>query len=322
MPDLGAIEGANDGAAEFGMRARLRHEAQKAFAHQDSSRRVQTALLRKSVQMPGIYNVGDFVYYHKLQGNSGLYRWIGPCRIIGFEGDTVRLLSAGVPVCTAAHLLRPASPEEVLARQALESRGQEGPASGEGADRMDNPDDEQVGFVDERPRTRRRLNEAGEDDAEATRNSGTAEGTRNSGMQPEPDPSAAGMDRPDIDQGAGQPARDGLLLPPEADLTRQPRQLTGPEPEREQSTAPHRPAPTLDLNRLMSVQRQGWPALDGAIDGRQAGAIRHAKQLWPSQVQNSTPWGPEWKTRYRECGLIHRPSFAHDRTADGRGLDG
>ena len=54
VPDLGAIEGANDGAAEFGMRARLRHEAQKAFVHQDSSRRVRTALLRKSAPMPGI----------------------------------------------------------------------------------------------------------------------------------------------------------------------------------------------------------------------------------------------------------------------------
>ena len=81
---------------EFGFRLQVRQAAKVAFAKVDSSRRVRSALLRKSVPQRGPYVPGDLVCFHRLG------RWHGPARVIGREGrSTIWLVHGGVPVVTA-----------------------------------------------------------------------------------------------------------------------------------------------------------------------------------------------------------------------------
>ena len=60
---LGVLSSMQDGATEFGRRAEFRHTARKAFVHEDYSRRMRSALLRKSGPLPGKYQAGDLVCY-------------------------------------------------------------------------------------------------------------------------------------------------------------------------------------------------------------------------------------------------------------------
>jgi hypothetical protein len=122
----------------------MRLIVQKAFARQDCGRRYAAAMLRKSRPISKKYNVGDMVMYRSIQGALAPgEEWHGPARIIGFEGSMAWLQSAGVPVASAVHLLRPSSTAELLAHQ-LESRARTPIATGAG------PAHEQMGHVDAR----------------------------------------------------------------------------------------------------------------------------------------------------------------------------
>ena len=84
------------------------------------------------------------VMYRNIQGALAPgEEWHGLARIIGFEGSMVWLQSAGVPVASAVHLLRPSSTAELLAHQ-LESRARTPIATEAG------PAHEQMAHVDAR----------------------------------------------------------------------------------------------------------------------------------------------------------------------------
>ena len=122
----------------------MRLTVQKAFVRQDCGRRYAAAMLRKSRPISKKYNVGDMVMYRSVQGALAPgEEWHGPARIIGFEGSMVWLQSAGVPVASAVHLLRPSSTAELLAHQ-LESRARTPMVTEAG------PAHEQMGCVDAR----------------------------------------------------------------------------------------------------------------------------------------------------------------------------
>ena len=101
----------------FSRQLEIRQAAKQAFAKVDSSRRIRAALLRKSVPLRGPYSSGDLVCFYR-RG-----RWHGPGRIIGKEGRaTFWVVHAGIPIVVAENQIRPATTNEVLAKQILEMR--------------------------------------------------------------------------------------------------------------------------------------------------------------------------------------------------------
>jgi hypothetical protein len=115
---LGTLQAQQDAGTEFGIRAKMRFTAQKAFVRLDCGRRYAASMLRKARPLNRNYQVGDFVMYKCKQGAEAPGdEWSGPARIIGFESDVVWLQHMAVPICTAVHLLRPASTAEMLACQ-------------------------------------------------------------------------------------------------------------------------------------------------------------------------------------------------------------
>ena len=81
---VGALQERVDPTTIFGERMAMRHEAKKAFVHQDSSQRVAKALLRKAAPKIGEYRVGDLVSFQREQGAHGnrRKRWSTAARII------------------------------------------------------------------------------------------------------------------------------------------------------------------------------------------------------------------------------------------------
>ena len=115
--DLGTIQAQVDGTSAFGVSAAYRASARRAFVHEDTSKRVQKAILHKSAPLPGDYQVGDLVSYRREQrgGETGT-QWSVASRIIGTEDDkTLWVLCEGLPVCVAKDRLRPVTGPEALA---------------------------------------------------------------------------------------------------------------------------------------------------------------------------------------------------------------
>ena len=98
-----------------------RVEAQKAFVHVDSSKRIQRALLRNAQPFTMDYQVGDVVCFHRDNNNPyGKTSWSTASRIIGFEGEkNCWVLNQGIPVLVSTHALRPAQDAEALALSIL-----------------------------------------------------------------------------------------------------------------------------------------------------------------------------------------------------------
>ena len=65
------------------------------------------------------YNVGNVVMYRVARQGARAPgdEWAGPARVIGFDGQVVWLQSAGQPIASAIHMLRPSSTPELLAWQ-------------------------------------------------------------------------------------------------------------------------------------------------------------------------------------------------------------
>ena len=119
--DLGALEARHDPTSIFAMQNLARIEAQKAFVHIDTSKRVQRAPLRNAQPYAMEYQVGDVVCFRRDNNNPyGKTTWSTACRIIGFEGDkSCRVLSQGIPVLVSVHALRPTQDAEALALSIL-----------------------------------------------------------------------------------------------------------------------------------------------------------------------------------------------------------
>ena len=109
--DLGAIESRHDPTSIFEMQHMARIEAQKAFVHLDTSKRVARALLKNASPIDIKYEVGDVVVFRKDNNvGSGKTSWSPASRVIGFEGKkNAWVLTRGVPVLISAGNLRPAS---------------------------------------------------------------------------------------------------------------------------------------------------------------------------------------------------------------------
>ncbi len=100
----------------------MRLTVQKAFVRQDCGRRYAAAMLRKSRPISKNYNVGDMVMYRCVQGALAPGEVAWTCEDHRLRG----LQSAGVPVASAIHLLRPSSTAELLAHQLESSEGTDG----------------------------------------------------------------------------------------------------------------------------------------------------------------------------------------------------
>ena len=116
---LGVLEAQCDATTAFGQKAAMRFTAQRYFVHMDCGRRFRESQLRKARHIPGDYKVGNVVMYKVYHQGARAPgdEWCGPARVIGFENQVVWLQSAGQPVATAKHLLRPCSTPELLAWQ-------------------------------------------------------------------------------------------------------------------------------------------------------------------------------------------------------------
>ena len=119
--DLGAIESRHDPTSIFAMHHMARIEAQKAFVHLDTSKRVARALLKNASPIDIKYEVGDVVVFRRDNNvGSGKTSWSPASRVIGFEGKkNVWVLTRGVPVLISAGNLRPARDAEALAAHVL-----------------------------------------------------------------------------------------------------------------------------------------------------------------------------------------------------------
>ena len=119
-----------DPTSIFAERMAYRHEAKKAFVHQDSSERVSRALLRKAAPSVCDWQIGDLVSFQRMQGSKGnrSKRWSPAARIIGFErgGKVVWVICEGIPFCLAHDKMIAADDAKVLAYQLL--HGGEEPA--------------------------------------------------------------------------------------------------------------------------------------------------------------------------------------------------
>ena len=127
---LNAMEERLDPTTVFAQRMEYRHEAKKAFVHEDSSKKVAAAMLRKATPLVGDYRVGDLISFQREQGSDGIprKRWSPASRIIGFEGDKVCwVLCHSVPFCLATDRIRPANESEVLAYQYLHDHADQMP---------------------------------------------------------------------------------------------------------------------------------------------------------------------------------------------------
>ena len=124
--DLGAIESRHDPTSVFAMQHLARIEAQKAFVHLDTSKRVARALLKNASPIDIKYEVGDVVVFRRdnnVGSGSGKTSWSPASRVIGFEGKkNVWVLTRGVPVLISASNLRPARDAEALAAHVLNGR--------------------------------------------------------------------------------------------------------------------------------------------------------------------------------------------------------
>ena len=119
--DIGTIPGQVDGASAFATNVDYRAAARRAFVHEDTSKRVQRAMLRNAAPLPGNYSIGDLVSYRReaRTGETGT-QWSVASRIIGFEDSkAVWITCEGVPVLVALDRLRPCTAAEALAYQYL-----------------------------------------------------------------------------------------------------------------------------------------------------------------------------------------------------------
>ena len=80
--DLGAIEDQVDPESRFAFQHQARLEAEKAFIHLDTSKRVQRALLRSAKPIPQTYSFGDVVCFRR-DNQPGKTTWSPASRVIG-----------------------------------------------------------------------------------------------------------------------------------------------------------------------------------------------------------------------------------------------
>ena len=115
--NLGVHQGINDPIDEFTRQLEIRQAAKRAFTQADASRRVRSALLRKSTPLRGPYHIEDLISFHR----KG--KWFGPGRIIGLSGrGNLWVVHGGIPMIVAESQVCPATRSEVLAKQLLELR--------------------------------------------------------------------------------------------------------------------------------------------------------------------------------------------------------
>ena len=114
---LGVHEEIENGTSVFAQQMNIRQAAKEAFTEVDSSRRLRTAMLRKSTPLRGPYYAGDLLCFNR-QG-----KWYGPARVVGREGrSNLWLIHGGIPIVINEENCRPAQAGEVLAKQLLELR--------------------------------------------------------------------------------------------------------------------------------------------------------------------------------------------------------
>ena len=114
---LGVQQEVLDGTSAFAQQMSIRQAAKQAFEYADSSRRVRTALLRRSTPLRGPYHPGDLLCFNR-RG-----KWFGPARMVGWEGrSNLWLIHGGIPIVISQECVRPATSGEVIAKQMLELR--------------------------------------------------------------------------------------------------------------------------------------------------------------------------------------------------------
>ncbi|OLP90155.1 hypothetical protein AK812_SmicGene28317 [Symbiodinium microadriaticum] len=118
---FGTFHARHDETSPFYLRHRARAEAQRAFIHIDTSRKVAKALQRNAAPIDAEYSVGDLVIYRRdnVPGTSATV-WSTVSRVIGREAENAYwLLHENVPVLVNARKMRPADEIEVAAHRVL-----------------------------------------------------------------------------------------------------------------------------------------------------------------------------------------------------------
>ncbi|CAE7746374.1 unnamed protein product, partial [Symbiodinium necroappetens] len=111
---LGQQQEIEDGETAFAKRMALCGAAREAFAQTDSSDRVRSALLRKSVPMRGPFVQGDLVCFYRRAGR-GPFKWHGPARVMW-------VVHGGIPMTVSMENCRYATGSEAYAKRQLELR--------------------------------------------------------------------------------------------------------------------------------------------------------------------------------------------------------
>ena len=113
--NFGTYHARYDETSPFYLRHRARAEAQRAFVHLDTSRKVAKALQRNAAPIDTEYSVGDLVIYRRdnVPGTTATV-WSTVSRVIGHW-----LLHENVPVLVSARQMRPADEVEVAVHRVL-----------------------------------------------------------------------------------------------------------------------------------------------------------------------------------------------------------
>ncbi|CAE7872935.1 RE2, partial [Symbiodinium necroappetens] len=148
---LGTHQEILDGESSFAQQMLVRGAARESFAQVDSSQRIRSSLLRKSVPSRGPFVMGDLVCYYKNQGAHRQWKWYGPARVIGQEGKgTLWIVHGGVPLTVSVEQCRHATGNEMLAKRVLELRPSRKRRREDVEDNADvNDHDNEVPFVDD-----------------------------------------------------------------------------------------------------------------------------------------------------------------------------
>ena len=121
---FGTYHSLYDETSPFYLRHRARAEAQRAFIHLDTSRKVAKALQRNAAPIDAEYSVGDLVIYRRdnVPGTTATV-WSTVSRVIGREAENAYWLLhenvPDVPVLVNARKMRPARKVEVAAHRVL-----------------------------------------------------------------------------------------------------------------------------------------------------------------------------------------------------------
>ena len=95
----------------------IRQAARMAFLQVQTDQALQKSLLHRSRVKKTHYECGDLVYIYRerkpAKGKRAVKMWLGPCTVIGAEGQNVWVSRGGRCLLCAPEHMRPAEPEEL-----------------------------------------------------------------------------------------------------------------------------------------------------------------------------------------------------------------